>query len=237
MNAINPDIISAVITASGTIIAAFIVALIGKFSAEDIVRKNNLAKSYTYGNKDSILPKILSGTKKDIVIVAAVGNFLFERYAPYLESLLRRGIHIRCLLLTEEKLAESDLYIHGKETPDVQRQNRRDSLRRKAVVNQLAIWTTAYPNLVDCKEFDLRMTASYIGADIWSGSSDAVIQVMPYLYKTEGKFSPIHTISPQTDKENYDAIVQCIKNMWNDDAHAHTIPMQQSSPRVDESGR
>lgn len=130
-----------------------------------------------------------------------------------MEKLLKNGIKIRYLLLTENRLKETVNYIHG---------NNIDISFRKDIIKDIKKLKDKYQDIFECREFDSMMTASYICVDTIFNPptkqfiSSSIIQVMLYQYKIQANTSPITYISPQTDKKEFLNTVECIKQMWED---------------------
>ncbi len=132
------DIISAIIEASGVIIAAVIAAL----GARRIVKESINSRFYSYADRSHSITDLFAQSQSDIYVVAAIGIRLLENYKQYFVKLLKRGIHIRFLVLDESKLKEVDSFIHGKDV---------DPGYRSKVIGELIELKKEYGNLFEVK--------------------------------------------------------------------------------------
>lgn len=213
-------IIQSVIGASGSIIAAIIAtvgsivaAIIATRGARKIVKESISSRFRTYGDKSHDVTDILAHSQNDVFFVVAVGDTFIKMYLDYMKKLLSRGIKIRYLLLTRDKLEKELYYLNGRKI---------DVCFREDVIKDLNKLKLQYKDLFELREFDSIMTESYVCVDIMFNPpnqqfiSSSVIQTMLYQYKTPSVKSPITYISPKTDEEEFLTTVQCIKQMWED---------------------
>ncbi len=211
----DTSIITAIIEASATIIAAISAAIIAAVSAKRIVKESLASRFRSYSDKSHDVTDILIHAQNDVFIVAAIGDIFLGEYFPYIEKLLNRKIKVKYLLLSENELKKAEYYFRGEEI---------DIAFRKDIINRLEELELRYADLFELREFNLMMPASYICVDTMLNPptrkfiSSSVIQAMLYQYKTLTKESPITYISPRTEEKEYLTTVQCIKQMWEDAA-------------------
>lgn len=203
------NIIAAIITTVGTIIAAIIATM----GAKRIVKESMNSRFRTYGDKSHDVTDILVLAQNDVFFVAAVGDIFIKEYFEYIKKLLSRGIKVRYLLLTKDKLEKELYYVNGRKI---------DVDFREKVIESLNELKLQHRDLFEWREFDFFMTESYVCVDIMLNPpnpkyiSSSVIQTMLYQYKTPTEESPITYISPKTDEKEFLTTVQCIKQMWVD---------------------
>lgn len=201
------EIIAAIIGSCGGIIAAVIAAL----SARKIVKESVNSRFHSYSDNSHDVTDILMQSQNDVFIVVLIGDRLLEEHKKYFIKLLKRGIHIRYLILDEREHKEIESFILG-ECADVSYRN--DVLRALYELKK------EYKYLFEVREFHSITTASYICTDIILPEkqfiSSSGIQIMLYQYKTKAKVSPITYISPKSDEKEYTTTVQSIRNMWDD---------------------
>lgn len=211
----DKEIITAIIQASATILAAISAAVIAAVSAKRIVKESLASRFRSYSDKSHDVTDILTHAQNDVFIVAAVGDIFIGKYFSYIEKLLKRNIKVKYLLLSENELKKAEYYFHGKEI---------DIAFRENIINKLIELKQRYADLFELREFNLMMTASYICVDTMLNPptqkfiSSSVIQTMLYQYKTPTEESPLTYISPKTEEKEFLTTVQCIKQMWEDSA-------------------
>lgn len=200
-------LVSAIIQAVGTIIAALIAALAARRIIKDV---RPLFHSYSDPSHD--LRDITQKAESDVFIIAAVGDRLLGKYQSEFERLLQNGIRIRYLLLDTQRFHELERYMHGHPVSEEIYHN---------VLNTLSHLHEKYPHHFYARIFHDLMPASYIGVDVWpnpllsfSFLPSSVIQTMLYQYHIPAEDLPITYLSPKTNKQHFKATVSSMKEMW-----------------------
>ena len=200
------EIIAAIISAVGTIAAAFIAVLF----AGKIVKEESRSYFHSYSDKTHNVADIIEKAQSDIFIVVIVGDRFLNKYKKKLEKCLSSGIEVRYLLANKKGFHEQEDYMSGADVDEKVYMN---------VLKKLNKLKKKYPDLLDVRAFHTFLTASYIGIDIWpppphSTLPNSVIQIMLYQYHVLAENSPITYLSPKADKNHYTSTVDSIKAMW-----------------------
>ena len=199
-------ILSAIIQAAGTVLAAFI--------AGGFIKKSVDSYFLSYSDKSFQRQNVIKEAQSDIFIAVGVGNNFFKEYGDDIEDKLKSGLHVRYMLLDQGRFNELEWYLHGNFAKDISVHT-----AKAAKLTQLK---EKYPTLFEFRFFHEYMTASYICADIWPSLSQksGLIQIMLYQYTIRPRLSPIMYINPEAQGERFVATVNSLKNMWQKSDHS-----------------
>lgn len=200
-------IVSALIQAVGTIIAALIAAYFANRIAKGF-------KFHTYSEAPQDICTIMQKARSDIFIIAAVGDKLLEVTEKTLEKKLQDGVRVRYMMLDISKFHEMEKYMHGSHAKS-------EDIRTNALAILIRL-QEKYPDSLEVRFCSQYMTASYIGIDTCPDPSrekaflTPFIQVMIYQYHIHAKNSIILYLHETTDKKYYEATVNSMRDMWED---------------------
>lgn len=201
------EIVSALIQAAGTIIAALVAA----YCANRIVKGLNF---HTYSDAPQDVCTIMQKARSDIFIITAVGDKLLNVTEKTLEKKLQDGVHVRYMMLDISRFHEMEKYMHGNHAKS-------EDIRNKALA-VLARLQKKHPNNLEIRFCHQHMTVSCIGIDTCPNPSrekalfTPLIQVMIYQYHIKAKDSVILYFHEKTDKKYYEATINSMRDMWED---------------------
>ena len=206
------DFLGSLLEAGGVVLAAKI----------GVSGLNTIAQKHfdNYRDKNHNLSRLLAKAESEITVVAEYGNKLLEEYATVIENRMRHGVVVRYLMLTTEAAEKMDrdfLCVNGIHTRE-EVEKVREKLRTMQSVGEIEV-----------REWNLPLTASYIGIDLnYSfGKSESALQVMTYLYKTETKASPISYLTYKEDYNRFSTTVNSINQMWD-----NAIPVTEKTLQI-----
>ena len=214
---ISESILSAIIGALGTVIAA----LIGAGYIGNTINKTARQFFFNYSDRAHDLHDVLKKATSSIIIIANCGDRLLQTYSSKLRKYMRNGVPIKYVLIDYKHFAIMDNYTANT--------NSYEPL--EASIKELIQLKTEYPSNLNVRIFDSILTSSYIGVDIEknpvtnSWPKSAMLQIMPYHYHVEPKQSPATFLTPK-DAEHFRCIANCMEDIWNSSRIVDDLEME-----------
>lgn len=225
------EYIPSLIEAIGGIIASVLAAFIAAGYVSKAFNRNIAPLFLTYSDRKHDVGKILRKAKKNIYLVASIGDQLFVSQEQQIREHLKKTIKIfgkseklklYVLIQGKSQYYELEKYINAnhKLSDEEYAQLRVTTLEKFKKIQE------DFPNQVEIREFHSFLSASYIGVDIDDGypdtkvMPDAIIQVMLYQYGVTAQSCPITYFSFKENEALFRSTSNSICDMWE---HGETI--------------
>ncbi len=208
-------IISALIQGGFSVIAAIVGAVTATLiGAGVITRKFSSSGFQLYKNNRKLTRRLIKNATHDVTIILAVGDVFFNEYEEVLARKMKAGIKVNVLILTKDKWLTHSNYIKFDGDAIV------DYEKTISILTRLK--NAEAGKMLEVREFDDMMTASYIGIDLCKASrsiwrrSNPIIHMMLYQYGTMTEDSTIAYLTLRKTLEQFEITEESIEKMWND---------------------
>ena len=210
----DSSIISSLIEAIGTIVAAGVGAFIAGDYISKVFKRDIAPKFQKYADKRHDASSIMNKAEESIYIIVSIGDQLLKKHEDDFKSYLKSGVRLKFIIHKEEKYYELEEFINS----DVRTKRGFYSQIRRETIDKLRKLKQGHKGLVEIREFDSILTVSYIGVDI-EGDGDkwrrsAMIQLMPYQYKVQTRNNPIIRVTPKENLVHFETAKKCIIDIW-----------------------
>lgn len=219
------EYIPSLIEAIGGIIASVLAAFIAAGYVSRAFNRNIAPLFLTYSDKKHDVGKILRKAKRNIYLVASIGDQLLASQEQRIRELLKKTIKVcgkservklYVLIQGESQYYELEKYINAshKLSDEEYAKLRVTTLEKFKKIKE------DFPNQVEIREFHSFLSASYIGIDIDDGvpntivMPDAIIQVMLYQYDVTAQSCPITYLSFKENEALFRSTSHSIYEMW-----------------------
>ena len=200
------------------LISIISVVIAAKLSAKKVANELK-PKFYTY--LDSDIHPMLQSAKHDIYIIVGLGNAFLSTYSNDLLVAAANGVKIHYLYLCDSKIGESDEYMYGHISNDLD--EKKDLVTRKLNSIQQTISvlkdSLSVCGSLEVRRFQQHLSASYIAVDLdienTLTSDSSIIQAMIYQYRATSSESITSTITPENSSKIFRTTSRSIHNVWN----------------------
>lgn len=221
------EIVSAIIQAVGTIIAA----IIGVGYLEKIIHKEIVPGFFSYSEPNHDLWEILRSATTEVVFVVAYGDRMLQKHKKHLAALLRKGVMIKFLMLDPENAVRMGAeYMYALQQPILS-----DKEDVETYINIIDGYRSSLKALkelhegpsgeyLEVRQTKLPLSASYVAVDLpnacYDDSQNAphhrpIIQMMVYQFAVVSEHSPITYLTPQKSPEQFTNTGRSIQEMWS----------------------
>lgn len=230
------EIGSAIIQAVGTIIAS----IIGVGYLEKIIHKEIVPGFFSYSEPNHDLWEILRSATTEVVFVVAYGDQMLQKHKKHLETLLRKGVMIKFLMLDPENAVRMGVeYMYALQRPilsnkeDVERYINKEDIEtyiniidgyRSSLKALKELHEGSNGEYLEVRQTKLPLSASYVAVDLpdvcYDDSQNTphrrpIIQMMVYQFSVVSEHSPITYLTPQKSPEQFANTGRSIQEMWS----------------------